>query len=229
MFYGSLTGWADPRAMRDWLVSYLRFVGFSAVALAVAACAKLAPAETAMGRPEPRFGEPPKTSQIEANPAARPSEEERISDLEAQVAALDVELTHLRKALDVLGPLPDQPDLFIPVAQTEITGAPADPADAELARLARLYAPAPMLNRASTLFYEAELGSFANKTAAEARWRQLVAANRLAGLAPAYADVGSEIRLSAGPLASEAAVDALCVELSALAGACRVVTPIRAY
>jgi cell division septation protein DedD len=86
-----------------------------------------------------------------------------------------------------------------------------------------------VLSRASSLFYEAELGSFATRSAAEARWKQLVATNRLAGIDPAYAAVGAETRLTVGPLASEAAVEALCVELSSLTGACRVVAPIRAY
>ena len=48
-----------------------------------------------------------------------------------------------------------------------------------------------VLNRASSLFYEAELGSFATRSAAEARWKQLVATNRLAGIDPAYAGVTS--------------------------------------
>jgi hypothetical protein len=211
--------------MQSWLVIYLRFVAFSAVALAVAACAKIAPAETFMGRPEPLFGEPPEAGQMAAAPFQGQSEVDRIAALEAQVNALDAEIVHLRKALDVLGPLPEQASLFIPVDQSEITGE----AEEEAAKLARLYAIAPPLSRASSLFYEAELGSFASKAAAETRWKQLMAGNRLNGLEPRYATVGADIRLAAGPFASEAAVDALCVELSALAGACQVVAPIRAY
>lgn len=214
--------------MGSRLVIYLRFVGFSVVALAIAACMKIAPAEAATARPEPLFGDPPEASQMAAEPGPGPTEAERIAALEAQVEALGSEIAHLRKALDVLGPLPEQPDPFIPVAKSEITGELADPQDAEAARLAQLYAPAPKLSRASSLFYEAELGSFATQQAAEARWKKLAASNRLAGVQPRYAAVGSEIRLAVG-MASEAAVDALCVELSALAGPCRVVAPIRAY
>lgn len=216
--------------MRQQVATYLRFAGFSVVALAIAACMKIAPAEAATSRPEPLFSDPPETSQMAADPAPGPTEAERIAALEAQVEALGSEIAQLRKALDVLGPLPDQPEMFIPVAKSDITGEPpADPQDEAAARLAQLYAPAPSLSRASSLFYEAELGSFASKEAAEARWKKLIAGNRLAGVEPRYAAVGAEIRLSAGPLMSEAAVDALCVELSAMAGPCRGVAPIRAY
>lgn len=225
--YEALTGWSDAPPMRQHVMSYFRFVCFSAAALVVVACAPLAPPETALGRPEPLIGEAPETT---ANPAPRMGETERLTALQAQVDAIGSEITYLRKALDVLGSLPDHDDLFIPVELSEITGEPpADPRDAAAAKLAALYAPAPALNRASSLFYEAELGSFASKEAAERQWKKLVASNRLAGIEPRYAAVGSEVRLTAGPLASEAAVDALCVELSALAGACRPVAPIRAY
>ena len=225
-FYTSLTGFADLWGMRSWLTSYLRFAGFSVAALAIAACAKIAPNDGSSGRPEPLFGEPPEAAQMAA--ASKPvSEAERIAALEAQVEALDSQITHLRKALDVLGPLPEQEGLLIPVLKSEITGEPADPETEANNRLAGLYSPAPMLPRARSLFYEAELGSFASKTAAEARWKQI--GSRLTGLEPRYDAFGSEIRLAAGPLASEADVAALCVELSSLAGQCRVAAPIRAY
>src|SRR5689334_3310320 len=160
--------------MRDRLVSYLRFMGFSAVALVIAACVKIAPAEAATNPAEPLFGDPPEAGQT-TTPAAQ-TEEDRIAALEAQVDALGQEIAQLRKALDVLGPLPDQPGMFIPIAQSEITGeAPSDAQDEAAAKLAQLYAPAPKLARANSLFYEAELGSFANKAAAEAQWKKLLA------------------------------------------------------
>lgn len=213
--------------MRSWLVRYLRFAGFSVAALAMIACVRITPAH-AETRPEPLVGDPPEAGQLAAKPETV-SEADRIAALEAQVAALDSQLSQLRKALDVLGPLPDHPDLFIPVSQAEITGQP-DGAEAEAnARLAQLYTPAPALDRASSLFYAAELGSFASKTAAENRWRQLVVAKSLTGLEPGYAAVGAETRLTAGGMLNEAAVEALCVELLSLTGACRAVAPIRAY
>jgi len=207
---------------------YLRVAGFSVAALAVAACAKIAWVEGASGRPEPLVGEPPENSET-AVAQDRQGEAQRIATLEAQVADLDSQLVHLRKAVDLLGPLPDHPDLFIPVSKAEIrTESMVQDAEAN-AGLAALYSPPPSLNRASSLFYEAELGSFATQSAAEAHWKQLVASNRLAGLEPAYALAGAVTRLTAGPMASQAAVQALCVELSSLAGACRVAAPIRAY
>lgn len=164
-----------------------------------------------------------------AGKAEMVSEADRIDALEAQLAALDVQVANLRKALDVLGPLPDHPDLFIPVSPTEIAAEPSDNDLEANARLAARYSPAPALDRASSLFFAAELGSFASKTAAENRWKQLVVARSLIGLEPGYAAVGAETRLTAGPLGSEGAVAALCVELSSLTGACRAVAPIRAY
>ena len=197
-------------------------------ALAIAACARIMPSEGLAGRPEPLIGEPPEAGQMAARPESV-SETERVAALEAQVAALDSQIAHLRMALEVMGPLPEHEGLFIPVAKSEITGEAADPAAEANSRLANLYSPAPVLTGANSLFYAAELGSFASRAAAETRWKQLVASKKLDGLNPAYADIGAETRLSAGPMTSEAAVTALCVELSSVAGPCRVVAPIRAY
>jgi hypothetical protein len=206
--------------MHEWMLIYLRFVAVSVAALSLAACVKLAPPGLfAAQPPEPRIGESP--AALDASERAPTTDADRIAALEAEVAALDAQLSHLRQALDVLGPLPAHPDLFIPVADVEPNTESS---------IANLYAPPPMLSGASSLFYEAELGSFATRQAAEARWKQLVATNRLGSLKPAYHDAaGSSVRLAAGPLTTEADVDALCVELSALGSVCRVAAPIRAY
>lgn len=216
--------------MRPWHGRYLRFAGFSVAALVVAACVRIAPAEAAPGRPEPLIGEPPESGQIAAK-APSISEADRIAALEAQVAALDAQVANLRKALDLLGPLPDHPDLFIPAetAAPPSAGTLAAEALADNARLAARFSPAPALDRAASLFYAAELGAFASPAAAETRWKQLVVAKSLTGLEPGYAAAGAQTRLTVGPLGSEAEVQALCVELSSLTGACRVVAPIRAY
>ena len=205
------------------LVSYLRFVGISVVALAAAACAKLAPAELGPSRPEPLIGEAPKASEQNAPKTTLA----RVEALEHQVEALNGELTNLRKALEVMGPLPEPTEIFIATAMND--ASPADPVAENAVRLARLYAPAPKLDAAASLFYEAELGSFRNHAAAEAGWKKLASGKTLAGLSPRYSTEGQNTRLIAGPLASEAAVNSLCVELSALGGACRVAAPVRAY
>lgn len=210
--------------MRRYVVSYLKFVAFSLAALGLAACVKLNPGGGPTGRPEPLLGEPPVK-------AAAITDADRIEALEDQVEKLDTELTALRKALDVMGPLPEHEDVFVPVAATEIAGdiPKTDPETEAAARLARLYAPPPSFARAKSLFYEAELGSFASRTAAEAGWKRLLGDKRLAGLNPRYSTNGDQTRLAVGPLDSEAAVTALCIELSSLAGQCRVTAPVRAF
>ena len=133
------------------------------------------------------------------------------------IASLDPESA--RKVMEILGPLPEHPRLFIPVSM-----------EGEVPRnRSELYAVAPKFDRSASLFHQAELGSFATRAAAETRWRQLAETNQMASLVPAYADVGAEVRLTVGPLDSTAEVEALCVELSALGGPCRPVLPIRAW
>jgi hypothetical protein len=130
-----------------------------------------------------------------------------------------------------MGPLPEHEEFFVPLAEAEIAGdiPKTDPETEAAARLARLYAPAPTFARARSLFYEAELGVFRSRSEAESGWKQLAGDRRLASLNVRYSADGNLTRLIAGPLDSEDAVKALCVELSALAGQCRVAAPIRAY
>ncbi|HVY88423.1 MAG TPA: SPOR domain-containing protein [Hyphomonadaceae bacterium] len=213
--------------MQKHVVNYLRFVAFSVVALGLSACMKIAPSDGVYARPEPLFGDPPKS----AAETPKQTDAQRLAALEAQVETIDTEIANLKKALEVMGPLPDHADMFVPTSQAEIDGdvAPTDPETVAAARLARLYAAPPRLNNARSLFYEAELGSFGSRALAQAGWEKLATGNKLAGLSPRFSTAGPETRLLAGPLASEAAVETLCVELSALAGACRVAAPIRAY
>ncbi len=211
--------------MRQRLVRYLRSIGFSAATLGLALCLPLAHAQSLSQkpelRPEPRIGEAPAAGATAPEPV---SEADLLAAAEDQLAAVEADLSNIRKAMDLLGPLPNHPDLFIPQF-VEVSSLDATPAR----DISRLYAVAPKFERASSLFHQAELGSFASEQAAASHWRMLTEANRLAGLAPAYAEVGGEVRLTAGPLASENEVQALCVELAALAGPCRVVAPVRAW
>lgn len=124
-------------------------------------------------------------------------------------------------------PVGEQP----PPGQTE--GAPQQGGLAAppgpYADIADLYAPAPELEGAVSLFHRADLGLFASRAAAQARWSELADTPGLLGLRPTYDALGADIRLSAGPLTSASAVDALCVELSALGDVCRPVALSRAW
>jgi len=212
--------------MRKLVVSYFRFVAFSVVALGLSACARMNLSDPTMFALEPKLGEPPEVGAMVDKPADGMTDEQRIEALEAQMEALGADIANIRRALDVMGPLPDPHAGLVAATMPEA----AKPRDAEAAaRLARLYALPPVLGEGRSLFYEAELGSFRSKAAAEAGWSRLAKDGKLAGLTPRYGAAGAETRLSVGPLGSEAAVNALCVELSALAGACRVTAPVRAY
>jgi hypothetical protein len=205
------------------MVRYLRLLAFSVVSLGLAACVRLAPMVGLPSRAEPRIGEPSAAGEV--------TEQDRVLALEGQVEALNAELAALRKALVVMGPLPEPSDFFIPVASADIAGdIPTTDAETEAsARLARLYAPPPSFASARSLFYEAELGSCRARGAAEAGWNRLAGDKRLAGLHARYSTDGGNIRLVAGPPVGAAAVTSLSVELSALAGQCRVAAPMRAY
>jgi len=205
--------------MRQYIVRYLRSIGVSTAAFGLAVCVPMAAAQTLAHQPEPRFRDAPAS---DASDTAAPAAEVLAAQeaaLEADVAAAAAQISNIRKVMEVLGPLPEHPGLFIPVSMAGET--PRNRAD--------LYAVAPKLDRPASLFHQAELGSFSSRDAAEIRWRQLTETNKLASLAPAYADVGAEVRLFAGTLDSAADVAALCVELSALGGPCRPVVPIRAW
>jgi hypothetical protein len=199
-------------------------LAFSVVALGLSACARMHLSDPTMFALEPKLGEPPEAGAMVDKPADGMTEDQRIEALEAQMAALGADSANIRRALDVMGPLPDPQAGLVAATFPEIA-KPRDPSSWP----ARLYAPPPVLSEGRSLFYEAELGSFRSKAAAEAGWRRLATDHRLAGLDPRYSIAGTETRLSVGPLASEAAVNTLCVELSALAGACRVTAPVRAY
>jgi hypothetical protein len=217
--------------MRQQLISSLRFAGFSAIALVIAIWMKLAPAANA-GPPEPRRDDASGATATRAPAIA--TEDERLEQLETEVARLNAELVNLRSALALMGPLPDHSDLNIPFdPNAGPAPEPEAPKDA-LASISKsdLFAPPPALAGGHSLFYEAELGSFRSKQAAEAGWRQMAQTakgSKLAAFTPRFAAVGTETRLVVGSLPSPAAVDALCVEVSALAGACRPFVPVRAY
>jgi len=224
MFYLSLTGASDLLWMQKHLVSYLKLVAFSVAALGLSACARMHLSDPTMFSIEPRLGEPPEAGAVD-RPAVIETEAQRMEALEAQVEGLAAQVASLRGALEIMGPLPDPGaglvHAFFPTAAR---------ASSRTAGASQLYASAPGLGEGGrSLFYEAELGSFRSKQAAEASWRQLSGEAGISNLNPRFTETGAETRLTVGPLASEAAVNALCVELSALAGACRVAAPVRAF
>ncbi len=212
--------------MRWQLVSYLKFVAFSVAALGLSACARMQLSDPTQFAIEPMFGDPPEAGAMATAPQPVESEAERIEKLEAQMAMLSADVANIRTALAVMGPLPDPGAGLVQATFPEA----AKPAGGRMAASARLYAPAPEMGEGGrSLFYEAELGSFRSRPAAEAGWRRIAGEAGMSGVNPRFTETGAETRLSVGPFASEAAVDVLCVDLSALAGACRVTAPVRAY
>jgi hypothetical protein len=184
--------------MRKFLVSRLRFLGFSLWALALTLGGRLAALPAEAATPEPRFGQAP-ASAIDA----LASEAERLAGLQAQLAAAEEEIANLRKALELLGPLPDHPGLFIPVTREEL---------------------AQRSTTSSThLFHHAELGAATQLAATPVS---------LVDTLPGYDDITRAIRLAPEFVSGDfghATVDALSVELSALAGPVRAVIPVRAW
>lgn len=169
---------------------------------------------------EPRFADAPDPAVAVPQFYDAQDEDDRFAALEARLDAVDSEIANLRKVFDVLGPLPDHADLFIPVELSEIDGSQDD--------VAHRYSPIVRGTEAEIArFHRIELGSYPAQAEAEARWGQLAAAGSLTGRRPGYDRIGGDISL-ADCLSDDAAVNALCVELSALAGPARVAAPIRA-
>ena len=169
----------------------------SLTALAAMACMRIAPPSAFTPPPEPRFTDAPPASQIAAF-GADMDDDARIEALQARLTAVELEIVNLRKALDVLGPLPEHEDLFIPVAMAEVD--------------------APSGEVSLSLFKQGGLGYFATATAA-------ADIGDTSGLGYDGLDRGMTI----AALSEDAALKALCTELSAIAGPCRPAAPIRAW
>jgi hypothetical protein len=197
--------------MRDYLVSYLRLLGFSLCLLAVALCMRFGPAaNAATPAPEPRFSAPPREAHMAAFPLA-PTEEEQVASLETNLMDLSAEIADLTLALDVLGPLPDHPELFIPVMLSDSEdSAPGD--------TVRRFSPVARSGNSHCGMPHAGLGVLAGLH------------RRISGIggAPASYDAPfHNVRMDWNDV-EDATLAALCVELSAISGPPRVVAPIRA-
>lgn len=206
--------------MQKYLVNYLRLVGFSLSAIAVALCTRLAPPGLTAEAQEPRFADAPAPTDIAPDFFGDEAEDVRMAALQARLDVVDTEIANLRKALDVLGPLPDHPDLFIPVALSEIE------ARAPEANPGHRYSPIVRGTEADIArFHRIELASYPSHADAEARWNAIAAAGTLTCSRPGYDLVEAGLRLD--DVSEDAALNALCVELSALQGQARVAAPIR--
>lgn len=221
MLYRSLTGAFDLRRMCDRAVGHGRLVYVSATALVLSACARMQLSDPTMFAVDPILGDGPETGAMAMQPQARETEAERMAKLEAQIAALSADVADLRRALDVLDRQAKPSGASRPASFVETSKPAASP------QLYALAPPAPMTAR--SLFFEAELGSFRSKDAAEDCWRRLAGEASMADLNPRFTVTGAETRLAVGPLLSEAAVNAIKVEASAISGPCRGFAPVRAY
>ncbi len=193
--------------MRQRLVNYLRLLGFSLSALAIGACVRIAPPHELAFDPEPlRLDAPPEGTFAWAYEGH--SEDEQVAALQARLDAVEAEITNLSKALEHLGPLPDHADLFIPVALSDIYGTDAG--------IAHRYSATPRGGYADVLFHTVELGALP---------RPIIVPDNLPGSAPGYAGLDEGIQLAS----DDQVVNALCVELSALAGPCHRIAAIRAW
>ncbi len=208
--------------MQNRLANYLRLIGFSLSAVAVAACARLSPQSLASLVPEPRFTDAPTPAEIVPQFFEKQAEDDRMAELEARLDALDSEIVNLRKVLEALRPLPDHPELFIPVMLSEVdgTGTKTDSM--------HRYSPVPRGSDAAIArFQRIELASYPAQAEAEARWNELASAGTLTRRRPGYDGIEAGISLN-GRISDDDAVNPLCVELSAISGIARAATPIRA-
>jgi hypothetical protein len=210
--------------MQKYLANYLRLVGFSLSAVVIAVCARLTPQRLAITAlaPEPRFTNAPLPSEIAPQFYEQQAEDDRMDELQARMDALDAQIINLRKVLDVLGPLPNHPGIFIPVMLSEIDGT------APGADVAHRYSPIVRGTDTNVVrFQRTELASYPAQAQAEARWNAMAAAGTLTRHRPGYDRIEAGVSL-AGRVSEDDTVNALCVELSALAGPARVAAPIRA-
>lgn len=84
----------------SWSVCYVRLFAFSLAALALSACARLSLSDPTMFTMEPKLGEKP-LGHDPIGPENRPVTTE---DVQQQLAALDSQITNLKRALEIMSP-----------------------------------------------------------------------------------------------------------------------------
>jgi hypothetical protein len=205
-----LTGPDDLDRMNQLIVSYLRVAAVGLAAFVVCACARIG-ASGANALADPKLGDPPVERDNSGSVSAAETETARVDALELALARLDNQISNLKLALALMGPLPEAPE-FVTISPPAMPGDHPAPAR---------YEAAAQVEAATVLFFEAELARIPERNVSNLR--------ELTGANPRYRAGDSVVRLTAGALTSDATADLLCVELSALAGPCRGFAPVRAY
>ncbi|MEQ1783188.1 MAG: hypothetical protein ABMA14_17665 [Hyphomonadaceae bacterium] len=172
--------------------------------------------------PEPRVTDAPTPTEIAPQYFEQQAEDDLMDELQARMDALDAQIINLRKVLDLVGPLPDHPEIFIPVMLSEVDGTAAD------TDIAHRYSPVLRGTEAELArFHRTELASYPAQAEVEARWNELAAAGTLTQRRPGYHPIEAGLSFDRR-VSNDNSVRALCVELSAIAGQARVAAPIRA-
>jgi hypothetical protein len=118
-----------------------------------------------------------------------------LAGLEAKTAVLEAEVASLKARL----------------GDGQAHAGPAAPV--EDSRLTALYAPAPEIAGARSLFLAADLGRYPDRAAAEDQWRSLAAYSHFSGLEARYrTEPRGETTLLLGPFADRATVEAMCAQ-----------------
>lgn len=119
-----------------WYVAYsVRMLAFSVSAFAIAACVPMSLSDPTLFRIEPILGDAP-TSGMQVTEVVPPPP--TVEEVEAQLAALDAKITDLKQMLQIMSP-------GTRTQEFAVAGAPES-------ATAALYAPAPNLPQAKSLF-----------------------------------------------------------------------------
>lgn len=209
--------------MSKLIVSYVKVAACAVAAFVVCACARMG-GSGAAALSQPRLGDPPISRDNLGARSQSETEADRMDALERAMADLDANIVNLKRALEIMAPLPDSDEYFAATGQLPKVAA-AEPATGA----GTLYAIAPDLGRANSLLTGGALIGHPARITAESGWRQTSAAPTPRLVEASYTGADSVLRLTDGPSPGDAAVDALCVELSALSGPCGSTAPIRAF
>ncbi len=191
--------------MKQLIVNYVRLAAIAVAAFVVCACARLGGAG-AGALAQPRLGDPPVERDNTGGVSLAETEAVRMDELDIALTRLDNNITELKRALALMGPLPDRS---------------GDSADAP--GLTAIIAPGVVhlsADAASRLFFETDLVRYLSRPQATPV--------EFTGASPRYRAGDMIVHLTGGAETGDATAKALCVELSALAGSSRGFIPLRA-